>query len=165
MIRQMPSFTLRALTDADYPPINRVLNDWWGGRHMSDMLPRLFFTHFADTSFVIQDGDALAGFLVGFLSSARPREAYIHFVGVNPDYRKHGVGRMLYEHFFERVRAAGRDTVCCVTAPINTVSIGFHTRMGFVAKPSETRNPDGVPYIADYDGPGGHRVCFTKHLT
>jgi ribosomal protein S18 acetylase RimI-like enzyme len=160
----MAPLIVRALTDDDYPPVIQTLNDWWGSRHMSDMLPRLFFTHFADTSFALEDGAVLAGFLVGFLSPARPSEAYIHFVGVNPDYRKLGAGRMLYERFFELTRAAGRDTVCCVTSPVNTVSIGFHTRMGFVAKPGETRNPDGVPYVADYDGPGEHRVCFTKHL-
>ena len=36
---------------------------------------------------------------VGFMSQSRPAEAYIHFVGVHPDERGHGLGRRLYEHF------------------------------------------------------------------
>ncbi len=79
---------IRPLTSDDHAPIIRVLDDWWGGRHMSDMLPKLFFTHFKNTSFIATaDGD-IAGFLVGFFSPAYVDEAYIHFVGVNPAHRK-----------------------------------------------------------------------------
>lgn len=73
---------LRTVTTDDYAPIIAVLNDWWGGRQMSDMLPRLFFEHFADTSFIAQTDDGgIAGFLVGFLSQSQVDEACIHFVG------------------------------------------------------------------------------------
>ena len=41
----------------------------------------------------------LAGFLVGFMSPAQPGEAYIHFVGVHPKERSHGLGRRLYTTF------------------------------------------------------------------
>jgi N-acetylglutamate synthase-like GNAT family acetyltransferase len=92
---------IRALTTHDYDPIIRLLNDWWGGRKMSDMLPRLFFTHFGDTSFLDHESDGrVNGFPAGFMSQAYPDEAYIHFVGVNPDARKGGLGRGLYERLF-----------------------------------------------------------------
>ena len=42
---------LRNVREDDYPQVIRVLNDWWGGRKVADMLPRLFFTHFSDTSY------------------------------------------------------------------------------------------------------------------
>ena len=156
--------TLRTLEPDDYPPIISVLNDWWGGRRMSDMLPRLFFEHFHDTSFLLEDAGVVSGFLAGFVSQTRPAEAYIHFVGVNPAARGGGIGRTLYEAFFKTVRTRGCVRVNAVTSTVNVNSIAFHIRMGFAPKASETRLANGTPYIADYDGPGEHRVVFGRQL-
>ncbi len=157
---------LRNITPDDYAPIIAVLNDWWGGRQMSDMLPRLFFEHFQDTSFIAlaEDGSP-AGFLVGFLSQSQPDEAYIHFVGVHPDQRKSGVGRLLYEQFFDAVQQRGRHVVKCVTSPVNKTSIAFHLRMGFVPKASDARTEDGISCVENYDGKGESRVVFRKYLS
>jgi ribosomal protein S18 acetylase RimI-like enzyme len=157
------TITLRQVGPADYAPIIGVVNDWWGGRAMSDMLPKLFFVHFQETSFIAEQDGVQVGFLIGFLSQSYPDEAYIHFVGVHPDYRKAGVGRMLYERFFEAAREQGRTLVRCVTAPVNKTSIAFHLRMGFEAEPQATEL-DGIPFHAGYDGPGGDRVVFVKRL-
>ncbi len=121
---------------------------------MVDMLPRLFFTHFRDTSFVAEREGDLAGFLVGFLSQSEPQAAYIHFVGVSPEERGSGLGRKLYERFFEAARSRGRRTVSCVTSPANAGSLAFHRAIGF--EPSEPRT--------DYDGPGEDRVVLTRAL-
>ena len=67
---------------ADHARIVAVLDEWWGGRRMVDMLPKLFFTHFRETSFVAERDGELAGFLIGLLSQSEPEEAYVHFVGV-----------------------------------------------------------------------------------
>lgn len=155
---------IRNAEPADYPSIIPVLNDWWGGRRMSDMLPRLFFAHFRETSFVAKEDAQMVGFLSGFFSQTFADEAYIHFVGVHPDYRKRGLGQALYERFFETVRGQNRNVVRCVTSPVNKISIAFHTRLGFQIEPRETR-VDGVPFYPDYDGEGEDRVLFVKHLS
>ena len=121
---------------------------------MVDMLPRLFFTHFRDTSFVAERNGELAGFLVGFLSQSDSKAAYVHFVGVNPRERGSGLGRELYERFFEAARTNSRRTVSCVTAPANEGSIAFHQAIGF--EPS-------LPQ-AGYDGPGEDRVVLTRSI-
>ena len=122
---------------------------------MAPMLPKLFFVHFEGTSFVVDDDEGqLAGFLIGFLSQTEPNEAYIHFVGVAPEYRGEGLGRMLYERFFEEAREHGRTEVHCVTSPVNTSSVAFHERLGF-----------SIDRIAEeYDGPGEDRVLLVKQL-
>src|ERR1700748_2883219 len=79
-----PDVTLRPLRPSDHATVITVIDDWWGGRQMAGMLPRLFFEHFTDTCFAAERDGELAGFLVGFLSQSRPAEAYIHFVGVHP---------------------------------------------------------------------------------
>ncbi len=154
---------LRRLKDEDYPQIIQVVDDWWGGRQMADMLPRLFFQHFSDTSFIVEEDGRPAAFLVGFLSQSRPGEAYIHFVGVDPTRRQEGLGRQLYERFFETVAGRGATTVHCVTSPINQRSVAFHRAMGFRIE-AGSGTADGVPVHANYDGRGHDRVVFTLDL-
>ena len=146
--------SVRAAEPGDYDRIAPLVDEWWGGRAMIDMLPRLFFVHFRDTAFVAEDGGELAGFLAGFLSQTRPDEAYVHFAGVAPSHRGEGVGRMLYERFFAVARERSRTVVRCVTAPVNERSVAFHQAMGFE-----------VERVApNYDGRGGDRVLMVKRL-
>ena len=121
---------------------------------MRDMLPRLFFVHFRETTFVAEEDGELIGFLAGFLSQTHPDEAYIHFVGVHPDERGAGLARDLYERFFTAAREHGRSLVRCVTSPANEGSIRFHERMGFE-----------IDHVADdYDGSGESRVLFVRRI-
>ena len=123
---------------------------------MAPVLPKLFFLHFEGTSFVAEDEEGdLVGFLCGFLSQTNADEAYVHFVGITPDHRGEGLGRTLYQRFFDEVRAHGRTVVRCVTSPVNQESVAFHEALGFEV--------DRV--IADYDGPGEDRVLLVKQLS
>jgi ribosomal protein S18 acetylase RimI-like enzyme len=136
----------------DYARVIAVVDDWWGGRKMAAMLPKLFFIHFRDTSFIAEEDGELAGFLCGFRSQTYGDEAYVHFMGVDPARRGAGLGRMLYERFFEAVRP--RTTVRAVTSPVNEQSVAFHRSLGF-----EVDRVD-----ADYDGAGESRVLLVKSL-
>ena len=123
---------------------------------MAPILPKLFFIHFEGTSFVAEDPDGeLLGFVCGFLSQTADDEAYIHFVGVTPEDRGDGLGRALYERFFEEARANGRTSVRCVTSPVNQGSLAFHEAMGFQVE----------RVVEDYEGPGEDRVLLVKQLT
>ena len=127
------------------------------------MLPKLFFVHFRQTSFVAEQGENIVGFLVGFVSQTFSNEAYIHFVGVHPDFRKKGLGRALYERFFDSTKKRGCNVVRCVTSPVNKGSVSFHLRMGFYIEPG-LKNVDTIPVVEDYDGRGEDRVLFYKAL-
>jgi ribosomal protein S18 acetylase RimI-like enzyme len=146
---------IRHANPADYGRVIQHVNAWWGGREMAPMLPKLFFLHFEGTSFVAEDEDGkLVAFLIGFLSQTDHDEAYIHFVGVAPEQRGSGLGRALYERFFDVVRADGCARVRCVTSPANEQSVAFHESLGFAVE----------SVVADYDGPGEDRVLFVKQL-
>lgn len=158
------SFVLRAAQGSDYEAVSAAIAGWWtlpgydtpaARRERAALVPRLWLQHFAGTSLVAERGGELVGFLIGFHSPDRPRESYIHFVGVRPDARAGGLGRSLYDRFFALCRAAGRERVRCVTSPTNTASIGFHRAMGFTVEA-------GVK--PDYDGPGVDRVAFVREL-
>lgn len=160
--------TIRTATEADYATVAAALQSWWtmpgfdtpaAARERAALVPRLWLQHFAGTSLVAERGGRLDGFLIGFLSQDREDEGYIHFVGVAPDRRGEGIGRQLYERFFELCRRAGRRRVRCVTSPTNTVSIGFHQAMGF-----ELERTGDVVAKPDYDGPGLARVTFVRSV-
>ena len=91
---------IRPLQERDYDPIIAVIDEWWGGRPMAHLLPRIFFVHFQPTSFALEEDGRVAGFLAGFVSQTYPDQAYIHFVGIHPESRRRGLGRRLYQHFF-----------------------------------------------------------------
>lgn len=138
---------IRTATPADYDRIVDVMDAWWG-RPVRKILPRLFLNHFWHTSFVAEDGDVLHGFLVGFLSGADPRAAYVHAVAVAPEHRRTALAATLYRRFFDLAAAGGHTVVNAVTSPFNDTSIAFHTALGFsVSEP-----------VVDYDGPGLDRV-------
>jgi GNAT superfamily N-acetyltransferase len=159
----MDTLIIRNISPLDYRRIIPVVNEWWDGRQMAAMLPKLFFEHFQKTSFAAQLDDRIVGFLVGLVSQTYCKEAYIHFVGVAPDFRKMGLGRSLYGHFFDNVIAMGCDLVRCVTSPVNKASIAFHKKMAFCIAPAD-KTIDGVAVAENYDGPGEDRVLFSKRL-
>jgi predicted GNAT superfamily acetyltransferase len=154
---------IRLVKGSDYYVISPLINEWWGGRNMSDMLPKLFFDHFTNTSFIAEKEGKIVGFLIGFLSQTHLNEAYIHFVGVHPEYRKHNIGRKLYNKFFNEVKQNGRKIVRCVTSPVNKISIAYHTKMGFEIKKGD-KKVDGIDVHSNYDGVEQDRVLFVKTL-
>jgi ribosomal protein S18 acetylase RimI-like enzyme len=154
---------IRNVIPDDYHSIINVLNEWWGGRQMADMLPKLFFIHFQETSFVVIDQEQIIGFLVGFVSQTYPDQAYIHFIGVHPEYRKRKIASKLYELFFEKMKEKGCQLVRCVTSPVNHTSIAFHKNMGFEIEEGD-QVIDGTSVFTNYDGKGNDRVLFVKRL-
>jgi ribosomal protein S18 acetylase RimI-like enzyme len=156
--------TIRHIEPSDHHPVLAVVGDWWGGRSLKHLLPKLFFVHFQPTSFILEQDGKMRGFLIGFVSDTDPRQSYIHFVGIDPNCRAQGFGRSLYNRFFETVKALGCIEVQCITSPVNKGSIGFHTRMGFEILPGDTQ-VDGIAATSNYDGQGGTRVQFRKILT
>jgi len=154
---------IRQLQEADYETIIEAIDDWFDGRQMSHLLPRIFFIHFRPTSFVIEEDGRVMGFLAGFVSQTYPDQAYIHFVGNEANYRGRGLGRQIYSTFFETVRRLGCTTVRCITSPVNGGSIAFHTRMGFCIERSNGER-HGVPCMINYEPKGADRVLFVRSL-
>lgn len=156
---------IEQICSSDYNSIISNLNEWWGGRNMTDMLPRLFFKHFNETSFIIKHEESVLGFLIGFISQTNKQQAYIHFIGVNPEFRKKGIGRMLYEHFFQVVTKNKVQVVECLTSLLNKPSIKFHTKIGFQIQSGDSMSEDGISYFKDYDGEGEDRVLFKANTS
>jgi ribosomal protein S18 acetylase RimI-like enzyme len=161
-----PALRFRRPAEADHAPIVRLVDEWWGGRPLHRLLPRLWFGHFTRTSWIVETEDGrLAGFLVGFVSPDHPDQAYVHMVAVNPNLRRRGIGGALYKRFFDDVRRRGVRRVTAITWPGNRGSIGFHRALGFREDDGPgTRNIYGVRAHPDYESDGEDRTVFVREL-
>lgn len=157
---------MRRPTPTDHRAVVAIVDDWWGGRRVRDLLPRLWFDHFAGTSWIAEDGDGrLAGFLVGFVSPDQPTVGYVHMIATSPNVRGRGLGRNLYERFFADVAGRGVREVRAVTWPGNRTSVAFHRALGFeIDAGPGTQRLYGTPAYPDDDGEGEDRVHFRRRI-
>lgn len=143
---------IRGITKRDFDHVVSVLDRWWGGPSREQAHP-IFFYELGEHALIADDEGEVIGFLLGFVSPASPRVAYVHLVGIHPEHRRRGVGKRLYEVFLERASEAGASRVKAITNVGNEGSIEFHRALGF-----------DVTEDADYAGPNRTRVVFTKEL-
>ena len=155
--------SIRHVEASDYDIISPIVDDWWGGRPVRALLQRLFFEHFAPTSFFVGPRENVEGFLIGLRSQTLPELGYVHFVGVRPDLRGRGLGRTLYERLFRTLNALGCSEVQCITSPTNVQSVAFHRSMGFALLPGPDE-VNGFPVHPSHAGPGQPRIVFRKAL-
>lgn len=163
-----PDVRLRRPREADYPGIAVVVDDWWDGKVLQGLLPRLWFRHFPGTSWIAEDDDArgeprAVGFLVGHLSPAIPSRGVIQAVGVDPNRRRHGIGRTLVDAFIDDVRSAGALSVETLIWPGNRRALPFLAALGFAPDPDDEPRPiHGIPALAGYDFGTEDRARFTR---
>lgn len=153
-------------TEADYARVIEVVDEWWGGRKMRALLPRLWFQHFSGTSWLLETaGGRLAGFAIAFVSGDDPTTGYVHMIAADPNWRRGGIGRALYGRVFDDLAERGVRRIKAITWPGNRTSVAFHTAIGFqVDAGPGTQRLYGTPAYPDYDGWGEDRVVFTREL-
>ena len=156
----------RRPTEADHARIHGVVDEWWGGRRLRDLIPRLWLQHFTGTSWIAEDTDGrLRGFVIAFISQDDPTTGYVHMIATDPNARGRGIGRALYERAFADLAEHGAHRVTAVTWPGNRTSVAFHRAVGFhVDDGRGTRPLYGTPAHPDYDGAGEDRVVFRRDL-
>lgn len=147
----------RHITKGDFDRIVEVIDHWWGGPIGTFAHP-IFYYELGEHALVVEDEGLgglrqMIGFLLGFIHHGDVRTGYVHLVGIHPDYRRRGVGRVLYKDFIGACVRAGCQRMKAITTPGNDVSIRFHLGVGWQASEEE-----------DYAGPGRKRIVFTREL-
>lgn len=153
---------LRRPLEADHKGLIRVVDDWWGGRRLRHLLPRLWLQHFTSTSWIAETPDgALAGFLIGFDSPDNPAVGYVHMAATSPNQRRRGVGRQLYGAFADDLGRRGVRELRAITWAGNRGSIAFHQALGFrVDDGPGTVRVYGAMAYPDYEGDGEDTVVL-----
>jgi GNAT superfamily N-acetyltransferase len=157
-----PTMDVRRITKGDFDRIVEVIDHWWGGP-ISTFAHPIFFYELGGEALVVEEGPEMIGFLLGFVATgpsasraapgATPRVGYVHLVGIHPDFRRRGVGRLLYDRFTRECRSAECVEMKAITTPGYEGSIRFHVALGW-----------DVQEVDDYAGPGRRRIVFTKRL-
>ncbi len=162
-MKKNKNIEIRNALPSDHRNIISVLPNWWNGRDLTASVPKLFLKHFSNTSFIAEKDSQLCGFLIGFFSQTYSNEGYIHFVGVDPDIRKIGLAKILYNSFYDICQLNSRIIIRSCTSPVNKLSIDFHQKMGFSIE-SGNSTVEGIPITKDYNRKGDHKVLFRKEL-
>ena len=160
------TITLRHPTEADQPRLAGVVDHWFAGRRIGQLMSRSWFQHFGQTSW-ITDGDRgrPEGLLIGYLSPDRPSEAVIHLVGVDPNGRRRGVGGALVDAFVTDAHRRGATTITAVAWPDDPVAIAFFRSLGFEPDSGPgTQRLYGVSAYPDYEGPGEDRAVLRREI-
>lgn len=148
---------LRCITKSDYDHIISVLDAWWGGPAREVASP-FFLYEFGEHSFVavetIDGEEQIIGFLLGFMAqTTEVITGYVHLVGIHPDHRRRGIGKMLYEHFTAHTRKHRGTQIKAISSIANEHSIAFHRALGFETWERE-----------NYAGPKRGRMVYLKRL-
>jgi GNAT superfamily N-acetyltransferase len=145
----------RPLEKRDYDHIVQVIDRWWGGP-TSALAHPIFFHELGTMARIVEDNGLMVGFLLGFIAKSSPGGdvGYVHLVGIHPDHRRRGVGRVLYAAFEEDCRKAGAGRMKAITTLGNEGSQLFHQGLGW-----------DMIEIEDYAGPGRPRIVFTKDFS
>jgi GNAT superfamily N-acetyltransferase len=142
----------RACTKAHFDEIVEVIDRWWGGP-ISTFAHPIFFYELGDAALVAVEDGLMIGFLLGFLAHQPVKTGYVHLVGIHPDFRRRGVGRLLYGKFTEASERAQCVRMKAITTLGNEGSRRFHVALGWQEEE-----------VDDYAGPGRRRIVFTKDL-
>jgi len=157
----------RRITKADFDHIVEVIDRWWGGPIHAQVHP-MFFYELGDHALIVEEEGLIIGFLLGFVAMSEvsreyPRApgaglgvktGYVHLVGIHPEYRRRGVGRLLYKDFIQECMLAGCTRMKAITTTGNEGSIRFHVGVGWESTEME-----------DYAGHKRKRIVFTKDLS
>jgi GNAT superfamily N-acetyltransferase len=141
----------RPVTKSDYDQIVQMIDRWWGGP-TSALAHPIFFYELGRLARVVEENGLLVGFLLGFVCPD-PSVGYVHLVGIHPDHRRRGVGKVLYDAFERDCRDQGCRGLKAITTLGNEGSVRFHTAQGW-----------SMAEVEDYAGPGRLRIVFTKEL-
>ncbi len=153
-----PHLSVRPMTKEDFDRVVQVVDQWWSGP-IAILAHPVFFYELGQHARVVEDaskGARLVGFLLGFIVPAdeeRPSLGYIHLVGIDPEYRRKGVARALYNEFTQSCIGVGCRNMKAVTTPGNEGSLRFHQALGWSANEDE-----------NYAGPNRRRLVLTKRL-
>jgi len=75
------------------------------------------------------------------------REAELHLLGVRPEYRKQGLGRLLVESAFVTAKQNGYEKMILWTQPAMSVAQHLYESMGFVRVAEKDFNRNGTRFL------------------
>ena len=164
--RDMPRLTFRHPTEDDHRALVDDIERWFQGRRMRPLFGRVWFAHFASTSWVAETttDSRIAAILLGFASADHPTDAVIHLAAVDPNLRRRGIGTAIHETWLAEMAVRGATRAIVAVPPDERVAILFFRSLGFAPEMAGTKFLWGVPAIEDYDADGADRALMARRI-
>ena len=163
--RGPPLPVYRHPTEADHRALVDDIERWFGGRRMRPLFGRMWFVHFASTSWVAETAEGrIAAILLGFASPDRPKEAVVHLAAVDPNLRRRGIGSAVHRTWLAGMAQRGATRAIVAVPPDERVAVLFYRSLGFEPELAGATPLWGVPAFADYDADGVDRALFTRRI-
>jgi ribosomal protein S18 acetylase RimI-like enzyme len=145
----MARYLVRSVTSADFATLDRLEREVFGAMGEAVLCPhylRLCCEFFADSCFVVFDGEVAAGYLLSFVRDDQ-REAYCTTLAVREEYQRGRATAMLIGAFVRSI--VGRVDSCWFTVKDDNLAARLlHQMLG--AREVERRK--------DFYGPGDDRI-------
>jgi len=152
---------LTTCTIDDFHYILEHLEDFWGSQRTENLHHPMFVYELGDTALAVKHESRLVGYLWGLIAQ-KGNVGYCHLMAIHRDMQRQGLGRLLYEAFFDLSISRGCKHIKAITTLANAASISFHRRLGF-----ETRGDSAtgdVHFVKNYSGAGQDRIVFWRDL-
>ncbi|MFD0688513.1 diaminobutyrate acetyltransferase [Actinomadura fibrosa] len=107
---------------ADGPELWRIARDSRVLDVNSPYSYALWCRDFAGTSVVARDGDALCGFITGYVRPASPDTLFVWQVAVDASHRGRGLARRMLDRLADRAGARGQSFMEATVTPGNAAS-------------------------------------------
>jgi len=163
--REIPRLSFRHPVEADHRVLVDDIERWFLGRRMRPLFGRMWFVHFASTSWIVETTDGhVAGILLGFVSPDRPGDAILHLAAVDPNLRRRGIGTALHDTWLAEMALRGATRAIVAVPPDERVAILFYRSLGFEPELEGTKLLWGVPAFEDYDADGADRALLVRRI-
>jgi GNAT superfamily N-acetyltransferase len=162
----MSELVFRRPVEPDHVAVQARLEGWWPGRRGRSFIARWWFRHAAGSSWIAENDDGrVIGFVLAQPSGDDPSVGLVQAIAVDPNARRHGVGRALIEHVADDVRARGGDRLEAISWPGDPIATHFLRGVGFVPDDGPgTMRLFGTPAYPDYEGEGEDRARWSRKL-
>jgi ribosomal protein S18 acetylase RimI-like enzyme len=121
---------IRRMVSGDITP---TLGIWWADIPEKEMVASQLRGPL-DLSFIAEYEGILVGFILAtavYAGLPMTGMGVVYLIAVNPEYQKHGFGKMLVETFEKHCRSKGINTVRAIIPEADTKTIKYFNNAGF----------------------------------
>jgi ribosomal protein S18 acetylase RimI-like enzyme len=125
-----PRYEIRPLRSEDYPHLQRLEREIWGGDSVGELCPyylRLCTDFYSDWCFIAMDGDRPAGYVLNFTNG---KVNYCATLAVHPDYQKTRVNYLLIRAMVKKLLEEDMEECRFLVEPDNHDARAVHQSLG-----------------------------------
>ncbi len=164
---RQPSIRIREANEKDFLEVYKFVSGCKPLENYFEHFYKIMLRYFGSTCFIAEQGNKIAGFLMGFRSQNHGGTYFLWQIGVGPELQERGIGHLLLEKAEAACRQAGCKRIELTIDPENRNSQKLFESAGYAnisREEGETTTVAGNIAVKDYYRPGRHFMLYEKRL-